>query len=131
MFLLKLVGSIVIVAAALLVVVANFSGVESRFECVGTAKGNDAERRLTIFVKLVEYRWWVGLWSGSHGSLLLEIPNEYVGYYSHVRRVGDQLQIYLDAGGQLHGNFSTLSNILALDSRASGFFDGRCGRIAR
>lgn len=113
-------------AVLLFAAVATFSAAESRFSCVGAISREAAPKPITIFIKLNEYRWWVGLWSDSDGDLHLEIPNESVEYFGHVVEVGDQLQIF-DFDRKMQGNFSTLSKALALQTRR-GFFDGKCNR---
>jgi len=75
-----------------------------------------------------EDRWRVGLWSDSAGDVTLEVPNEWVEYYGHTQEVGDQMQL-LDNSRRLKGNFSALSNSLAVDIPATGFFDGTCKRL--
>ena len=105
-----------------------FSAAESRFECNGHITYKNEQQPTSLYIKIEEYRWWVGLWGDSDGSLMLEIPNELLKYYSHIEEVGDQLQIHLDKGN-LHGNFSKLSKILALKIPYYGFFDGHCIRV--
>ena len=111
----------------LFIFVVNFSIVESRYECQGELTFMGEKEPKTVYTKLEEYRWWVGLWGESDGNLSLEIPNVYVDYYGHIKETGDQLQIY-DWDMNLVGNFSTLSKTLALNSRM-GFFDGACIKI--
>jgi len=82
---------------------------------------------MSVFIKLTEYRSWVGFWSDSDGSVYLEVPNEWVEYYEHVEEAGDQLQIYRKyPKKRLKGNFSKLSKALAVDLESRGFFDGTC-----
>lgn len=113
----------------LFVLVANFSSVEHRFQCTGKLARNDAPVSSTLYIKIAEYRWWVGLWSDSDAALWLEMPSEAVEYFGNVVEVGDQLQIF-GFEKDLRGNFSTLSKVLALKT-SSGFFDGICQRIQR
>jgi hypothetical protein len=110
------------------VIVIGFSSLESRFQCDGQITTDEGSESATIYIKLEEYRWWVGLWGDSDGSLILEIPNELHKYYSHIEEVGGQLQIHLDQGN-LHGNFSKLSKRLALKIPYYGFFEGKCENI--
>ena len=102
----------------------NFSAVESRLACAGTMTSNNEKSASEVFLKLQKYRWWVGLWSDSQGSAWLEIPNKAVHYYSHVRLVGDQLQIF-ETPGSIKGTFSTLSLALNLLTPL-GTFEGTC-----
>ncbi len=76
-----------------------------------------------MYLKLNEYRWWVGLWSNADGNLHTEIPNVHLDYYSDITKVGDQLQIR--EGGQPVGNFSKLSKVIQLKTY-KGFFDSKC-----
>lgn len=120
---LRKIGALFIVLVALLTTVILFSSVQTRYECCGQIKFDNKIENIALYVKLEEYRWWVGLWSEADGSLNIEIPNQHVDYFSHLVEVGDQLQIY--ENGSLAGNLSTLSKTLALKT-ALGFFDGTC-----
>jgi hypothetical protein len=123
---LKALGTLVVVAAALLFVVINFSAVETRYECPGRFGNREPE---TVYFVLERYRWWVGLWGDSDGNLRLEVPNQWLGYYAHVTEVGDQLQIRLDRqDDEIAGQFSTLSKAFVLRTHL-GPFDGVCTRI--
>lgn len=108
-----------------------FSMVESRYECVGTLSSTDGDKPLTVYIKLGTYRWWVGLWSNSDGQVHTEIPNTHIGYFSNLKKVGDQYQIF-DLDMNIKGNFSSLSNVLALQLPVvsmTDFFDGKCKKI--
>jgi hypothetical protein len=122
------VGAVALTVVLALVVVANFSAVESRFECPGTFFGGQGKRPVTAYMKLHEYRWWVGLWSDADGALWVEVPNEMLEYFENVTRVGDQLQIR-DSQNKPQGMFSALSKTLAFKTHL-GFFDATCKRIA-
>ncbi|MDP3769874.1 MAG: hypothetical protein Q8R40_02980 [bacterium] len=91
---LKYIGLIVAGLVILFFFVANFSAAELSFQCSGETTLNNTTRPMTVYMKLAEYRPWVGLWSDSDGSINLEIPNEWVEYYGDIEEVGDQLQIY-------------------------------------
>lgn len=124
---LKYIGATVVSVVLLFAFVANFSAVESRFQCSGSLSLNDASSTATVYLRVERYRWWVSLWSDSDAAIWLEIPNQFVETFSEVLEVGDQLQIFgLDA--EIKGNFSTLSHVLALQT-SRGFFDGECKRI--
>jgi len=73
---LTILGVAVLAVVLVFVFVVNFSAAESRFECAGGFTNDKSKRAVTAFIKLHEYRWWVGLWSDSQGALWLEIPNE-------------------------------------------------------
>jgi len=128
MKLLKYLGLLGLVVVLLFVVVANFSAVESCYECSGGISSEGGSRPITIYTKLEEYRWWIGLWGDSDGALYIEIPNKVVEYF-HVFEVGNQLQLF-DDSKRLKGNFSTLSKTIAI-STPFGFFDGTCKRNDR
>lgn len=121
----KYLGVSVIAGLFLVVVIANYSSAEFGFECSGKLSSTQQSLPTTIYIKLEEYRGWVGLWSESAGNLRLEIPNQWVEYYDRLAEVGDQVQIFRDQ--DLKGNFSSLSRTLAL-STPEGFFDGVCKR---
>ena len=124
----KILGATGVAALLLFVLVANFSAVESRFQCPGMISSTDGPRPVTVYLKLSEYRWWVGLWSESDAALHIEIPNTYVDYFGNVRRVGDQYQLF-DSENRIKGNFSTRSKILAINlplKLKTDFFDGTC-----
>ena len=116
------------------VIGVSFSAKETRFSCVGSMKMAAQADGLTIYVKLAEYRPWVGLWSDSAGDLWVEIPNSNFEYYDHIEVVGDQLQIYnirYSEGKkekEIAGHFSMLSKIISL-KLYNGFFDGECQEI--
>jgi hypothetical protein len=120
-------GAITVSAVLLFVFVVNFSAVETRFECAGGFTAKTGQRSAAAYVKLHEYRWWVGLWSNADAAIWVEVPNEMVEYFGNVARVGDQLQIR-DSQNKIQGNFSTLSKTIALQTY-QGFFDGTCKRI--
>ena len=112
-------------------ILVNFSMIESRYECDGSLSTTDGDRPLTLYLKLGTYRWWVGLWSNSDGEVHTEIPNTHIGYFNNLKKVGDQYQIF-DFEMNIKGNFSTLSNVLALQLpvvKKTDFFDGKCLRI--
>ena len=69
MRLLKYLGALAVVALLLFVFVANFSAVESRFQCPGEISSKDGSHPVTVYLKLEEYRWWVRLWSESDAAI--------------------------------------------------------------
>lgn len=126
---LKYVGFGILVLILLFFFIAKFSMTESSFQCTGEiTRENVSQRSKTVYIKLTEYRPWIGLWSNSSGSLDLEIPNEWVEYYGYIEEVGDQFQIYETYPSKsLKGNFSKLSKTLAINLESPfGFFDGAC-----
>lgn len=122
----KYFGLVLVAAFGLFLFVVNFSSAASSFACVGNTSSPQGSRPATVYIKLEQYRWWVGLWSESNGSLHVEVPNTSIDYFGHVVKVGDQFQIF-DGQRNLKGDFSALSNTLAFGT-TSGFFDGNCTR---
>ncbi|PHS29173.1 MAG: hypothetical protein COA85_01400 [Robiginitomaculum sp.] len=112
-------------------VTSNYSSRVSNYECVGTLKYQVGDKSESLYIKLEEYRWWVGLWSESDGNVQLEIPNEVVEYYGYIKEVGNMYQIFESSFQPLtlKGNFSKLSKALAL-STPYGVFDGMCKSIS-
>ncbi len=127
----KILGGLFVFAILLFLFVANFSAVESRFECNGKIIANGVEQSATVFLKLHKYRWWVGLWSDSSGSAWVEVPNQTVSYFGHVTQVGDQLQFWDSFGSSSNfsGTFSTLSRMVGVKLDAVGVFEGTCKDI--
>jgi hypothetical protein len=129
MKLIKYLGALIAAAVILLVFVANFSAVETHFQCSGTITKHSNSQPETIYMKLQEYRWWVGLWSDSDGSVWLEVPNGSLEYFERVIEVGDQLQIY-DYQKNPKGYFSSLSKTLAITT-TTWSFAGTCKRVEK
>lgn len=130
---LKIFAVIVGAVVLLFVFVANYSAVESRYQCLGEVSSTDGSHPVTVYLKLEEYRWWVGLWSESDAAIYVEIPNTSVDYFGNVNKVGDQYQIS-DSAKNLKGNFSTLSKTLAIQlplKLKTDFFDGACKKIEK
>lgn len=128
MKLMKILGTIGVMVLLIFVLVANFSTVETRFQCPGEISSTDSSRPVTVYLKLEEYRWWVGLWSEADAAIHIEIPNSYLDYFGNVKKVGDQYQIF-DSAKSPKGNFSTLSKALAIQlplKLKTDFFDGIC-----
>lgn len=123
----KYIGFVLAALVILFLFVANFSATEASFQCSGEiTKDNTPQGSKTVYIKITEYRPWVGLWSDSNGSVHLEVPNEWYDYFDHVDEVGDQLQIFKSYPQKtIKGNFSRLSNVLAIDT-PYGLFEGNC-----
>lgn len=73
MKLLKYLGALLVAAIGLFLIVVNFSAVETRFQCSGEISSHGNSQQDTIYMKLHEYRWWVGLWGDSDGSVWLGV----------------------------------------------------------
>ncbi len=127
----KIFGGLLAFAILLFLFVANFSAVESRFECNGKIIANGAEQPATAFLKLHKYRWWVGLWSDSSGDAWVEVPNQTSSYFGHVTQAGDQLQFWDSFGtpSNFSGIFSALSRTVGVKLGAVGVFEGTCKDI--
>lgn len=115
---------------ALILVVLNYSSVETRYKCSGEVTSNAVSRPQTLFLKIELYRWWVGLWGDSDGAVWSEIPQEITGYeyFPHVSEIGNQLQIRQSKNGNLLGHFSALSQALTLET-VPGLFEGMCEKM--
>jgi capsular polysaccharide biosynthesis protein len=123
----KTIAGSIAVLALLLIVVANFSVLVSRYQCSGTITKEPYQSTETIFVKLEKYRWWVGLWSDSYGNMHVEIPHQSIEYYSSIVEAGDILQVF-SVANKLEGQFSALSRSLTLKT-SRGLFEGTCRPI--
>jgi hypothetical protein len=125
----RLIKYLVIFAAVsilLLVVIINFSVVETRFQCSGKIISKANSTPSTIYMKLGIYRWWVYLWGvDSSGELDVEMPNEDVDHFK-IKMAGEQIEIW-DYEHHLKGQYSMLSNAISL-STDMGFFEGACKR---
>jgi hypothetical protein len=126
---LKALAALLAILFVLLIFAVKFSTVESRYECKSTITFNGTTRPAVVYLKITEARWWARLWSDSDGDMNLEIPNEFVDYFSHIKEVGDQLQIF-DHRGNLVGTYSSLSGALMLKT-TRGLIEGKCVRIEK
>ncbi len=120
----KYLGLLLITIVGLFLFVANFSEVASNYECTGEISAGENKHSISLFIVLVDYRWWVRLWTDSDGRVHLEYPDQLLGNFFHVVKVGNHRHIF-DSPNELKGNFSTLSKTLALQT-PFGFFDGKC-----
>jgi len=67
----------------------NYSAVPTEFTCEGeTRKGDGPPERDTGRLRVDDYRWWVGLWSDSHGSANFQSKNIAYFYASKLNRSG-------------------------------------------
>ena len=129
----RIFAAIFACAVILFLVAANFSSIESRYECSGDVTNDGNRHPLTLYIKLTKYRWWVHLWSDSYGNLWIEAPSETIEYINHIRQVGDQLQLFDDnlrGTKDMRGGFSTLSSYPSVKVAGLGFFDGSCKKIS-
>lgn len=129
MKLFKYIVAFLVATIGLFVFVANFSAVETHFQCFGEISSQGKSQQATIYMKLHKYRWWVGFWSDSNGSVWIEFPNRSFEYFEHVIELGDQLQIY-DYQKNPKGYFSTLSKTLAVTTSVWSF-NGICNKVEK
>lgn len=124
----RIIGFALVAVVLILIGIGNFSEVSTRYACSGMLGSDAQQRRVEAFLKINEYRWWVGLWSDSDGDLTLEIPGELV---EHVRLrkfdVLDRFQL-LTFARELGGEFSILSGRLYVETLA-GTFRGECSKM--
>ena len=128
----KLIKLTVVVASAAVIflfIAMNYSSVETRFECVGelTAAGNAKQSKM--FLKIVKYRWWVGLWSDDDGMVFTEVPTQSYQYFEHLNEVGEMWQISDGYPPEIKGAFSAISNTLMIQT-SNGFFEGACKPVS-
>lgn len=126
----KYLGAFLVAALGLFLIVVNFSAVETRFQCSGELSSHGNSQKAILYMKLNEYRWWVGLWSDSVGDVTLEVQNRpLVDRFGNIEKNGDLFQIY-DYEKRPQGYFSILSKTLAITtSRLS--FDGTCKHVEK
>lgn len=119
----KVIAAFAALAAMLLIVVFFFSVSESRWECSGKLTVNGNSEPATAFMKLEDYRWWVGLWGDSDAMAWIEIPE--VGSHVYTDTQWNGHSLLLNEPSEIGGIFSTLSNALSFPI-SGGVFDGLC-----
>lgn len=124
----KSIAKLAVLFVGFILVVLNFSGTESKFKCNGEALINGKSQKSSVFIKLHEYRWWVGLWNDSDGSIWLEAPKVTLAYFDNLNDSGNQIQIY--ERDNLRGYFSKLSNTLEIHDPDISF-TGTCKAIEK
>jgi hypothetical protein len=68
-------GILIVISATGLYLVATYSAVPTEFTCEGeTRLGDGPPQKDAGRLRVDDYRWWVGLWSDSHGSATLSLP---------------------------------------------------------
>jgi hypothetical protein len=122
----KTVGAIIGAVLLLYLFVVNFSAVETKYACNGMLTGVDGKGKSDVYVRLKEYRFWVGLWSKSDGDVWVEVPGRMVQYFSHLDKAGDVYGIFDSTGGRFAGNLSMLSRSLNIKLSEIVFFEGTC-----
>ena len=125
---LKVLGITLIALVLLFVFAANFSEVETRYKCEATITSEHGSQKETIYLKLSEYRWWVGLWSDSDGMLMLESTDGFMSLFTQLEDNGEKLFIF-DDEKRVVGSYSKLSGNLDLDT-SRGYIEGPCLEIS-
>jgi hypothetical protein len=100
---------------------------ESRFRCEGRFDSGPVSQPMTVFLEIAEYRWWIGLWSDSNGSVSIEVPTEWVDYAPRVADLGELINFY-GFRNEAKGQYSRLSQTLSYE-RPNGVFEGTCKAI--
>jgi hypothetical protein len=101
--------SVVILIIGGFLIVANFSTVPREYVCQGETRFGGPPQKDAGRLRIEDYRWWVGLWSDSHGSAIFE-----------TKKVGRLSFVNLKKGDQ--GNFSWYEGLdpLFVFRRATG-----------
>jgi hypothetical protein len=132
----KVLALVVASIVVLLGIAINFSEKVTKYDCEGKYQTGKQLVAGQVFLKLSEYRWWVGLWSkDSEGNLWVEfrrdidgisnVPMFATSYYSKVDYVADNVHVYEENGKSPVAHLSLLSKKLTINT-PYGFFDGTC-----
>ena len=100
---------------------------ESHFRCEGRFESGPVSEPMTVFMEIAEYRWWIGLWSDSNGSVRIEVPTEGIDFAPRVADLGETMQIY-GFRNEAKGQYSKLSQTLSYEL-PKGVFEGTCKAI--
>lgn len=110
---------------AILFFLANYSSTNTVFACTGAfTKAGEASGPDTIYLDLEQFRWWVGFWSDSDGTLWVEIPGRLVLYFADLTEAGNVIRIHKH-DDTFAGQLSTLSGAVSINT-IYGVFDGQC-----
>lgn len=107
------------------IVVILFSEKTTKYECIG--KFQNTNNETSIFLKHSEYRWWVGLWSKSNGTIWVELPGKNLDVSTDLNSNENQIFIF-DYKKELKGIFSPLSKHISIKI-TNEFYDGSCKEI--
>ena len=87
--------TVVLLIVGAFVIVANFSAVSKEYVCDGETRwANRPPQKDEGRLRVVDYRWWVGLWSDSHGAVRFDS-----------KKFGSFVSVELNKSGE--GNFSS------------------------
>lgn len=100
---------------------------ESHFICEGRLESGPVSQPMTVLLKISEYRWWIGLWSDSNGSVRIEAPSEWVDHAPRVADLGELIDFY-GFRNEVKGQYSKPSQTLSYE-RPNGVFEGTCKAI--
>ena len=120
----KIVLAVVAVVIGGFLFVANFSSVETRYECSGTLYAGSQSAAETAHIRVEHYRPWINLWSDSDGALWFEIPHKTLEYFEQIEVSSVGLQIG-NTDAPFKGTFSTVSRAITINTRL-GQFQGAC-----
>jgi hypothetical protein len=126
---LTLVVDLLLVSIVAAVIIINYGAYASTstYECFGlvTKPGTAKSEETKLFIKIRHYGWW--LWTDSDGLLHYEIPNTTTrGLFFKLQKVEDYINIYHDGLKLLQGQFSTVSNVLFVNTTDEEIFTGSC-----
>ena len=117
----RIIRTVLIAAIAVVLLIvgayligANFSGVAKEYVCEGETRWTDEPpQREPGRLRVEDYRWWVGLWSDSHGNAVFES-----------KKIAHFVSLNLKKSGQ--GNFSLY---MGLDPNQEFWFRRSTGEL--
>ncbi len=109
-------------------IISIYSEKISFYKCSGeiTEDEDNLNYQSDLYLKLSEYRWWVGLWSDSDGYVKIEVPGNTWDYFNKIEKNSEHMSIYYN--NELRGYFSRISHFLNIKSNYY-FFEGQCLKI--
>jgi hypothetical protein len=111
-------------AVALFLVAANFSSVQTTYKCSGSIISGRTSSLKVAYLRIENYRPWVGLLSKSDGSLMFEIPRRTTEYFDYLQESSINLRIGRSDAPFL-GTFSSISKTITLNT-GIGQYEGAC-----
>ncbi len=123
-----LLCSFIIVAAVVFFSIYRISIPKStKFECTGQLSGNFEIPTNTVYINVIEYKWWVKPVKASDGQLSLEIINQPVVLYHKIKKAGINLYIYRN--NRLSGSLLLINKNLNLNINNLDYFEGVCAPV--
>jgi len=87
--------AVVLLVVGAFLIVADFSAVSKEYVCEGETRwANRPPQKDDGRLRILDYRWWVGLWSDSHGAVRFDS-----------KQIGSFVSVTLKKSGE--GNFSS------------------------